>query len=147
MVGLLVCSVWVWAIAVDKIILFTRTSRAMDRFEQAFLVGAIAGGTLPQHIVAAPTTPWRAAVRRRHARMEAQPGGPGAVVRRVLQMRIEKVMDVTITRGGRTARKPAPGAGDGRLGRPLHRPCFGTVLGHHDELPVDRGRRRTPPWR
>src|SRR3984957_3231989 len=36
MVGLLVCSVWVWAVAVDKIILFTRTSRAMDKFDQAF---------------------------------------------------------------------------------------------------------------
>jgi len=39
MVGLLVCSVWVWAIAIDKTVLYTRTRRAMDRFEQAFWSG------------------------------------------------------------------------------------------------------------
>ena len=32
MLGLLVCSVWVWAIAIDKTLLFNRTRRAMDRF-------------------------------------------------------------------------------------------------------------------
>ncbi len=31
MLGLLACSVWVWAIAIDKIILYARTKRAMDR--------------------------------------------------------------------------------------------------------------------
>ena len=36
MMGLLACSVWVWAIAIDKTLLFNRTRRAMDRFEQAF---------------------------------------------------------------------------------------------------------------
>ena len=35
MLGLLSCSVWVWAIAVDKILLYSRTKRAMDRFELA----------------------------------------------------------------------------------------------------------------
>ena len=39
MVGLMVCSVWVWAIAIDKTLLFSRTRRAMDRFEQAFWSG------------------------------------------------------------------------------------------------------------
>jgi len=39
MIGLLVCSVWVWAIAIDKTVLFNRTKRAMDRFEQAFWSG------------------------------------------------------------------------------------------------------------
>ena len=34
MLGLLSCSVWVWAIAIDKIILYSRTRRAMDRFDQ-----------------------------------------------------------------------------------------------------------------
>jgi biopolymer transport protein TolQ len=36
MIGLLICSIWVWAIAIDKTLLFNRTRRAMDRFEQAF---------------------------------------------------------------------------------------------------------------
>ena len=39
MIGLLICSVWVWAIAIDKTVLYTRTKRAMDRFEQAFWSG------------------------------------------------------------------------------------------------------------
>src|SRR5262249_61340287 len=39
MLGLLACSVWVWAIAIDKIFLYARTRRAMDRFEQAFWSG------------------------------------------------------------------------------------------------------------
>src|SRR4051812_35281895 len=39
MIGLLICSIWVWAIAIDKVILYARTKRAMDRFEQAFWSG------------------------------------------------------------------------------------------------------------
>jgi len=37
--GLLMCSVWVWAIAFDKMILFARLRRAGDRFEHAFWSG------------------------------------------------------------------------------------------------------------
>src|ERR1700754_2732738 len=39
MLGLLACSVWVWALAIDRIFLYARTRRAMDRFEQAFWSG------------------------------------------------------------------------------------------------------------
>src|SRR5215475_9746788 len=39
MLGLLSCSVWVWAIAIDKVFLYSRTRRSMDRFEQAFWSG------------------------------------------------------------------------------------------------------------
>ena len=39
MLGLLGCSVWVWAIAIDKIFLYARNKRSMDRFEQAFWSG------------------------------------------------------------------------------------------------------------
>ena len=39
MLGLLICSVWVWAIAIDKTFLYARMRRAMDRFEQAFWSG------------------------------------------------------------------------------------------------------------
>ena len=42
MVGLLVCSVWVWAIAIDKTVLYTRTKRAMDRFEPPCANGSAA---------------------------------------------------------------------------------------------------------
>jgi biopolymer transport protein TolQ len=39
MVGLLVCSVWVWAIAIEKTMLFARIRKAGDHFEQAFWSG------------------------------------------------------------------------------------------------------------
>ena len=39
MLGLLGCSIWVWAIAIDKTILYARTRKAMDRFEQTFWSG------------------------------------------------------------------------------------------------------------
>jgi biopolymer transport protein TolQ len=96
MVGLLVCSVWVWAIAVDKTILFARTSRAMDRFEQAFWSGQSLEelyrsiSSRPNHSMAAlfvaAMREWKRSLEG-HARSFAG-----------LQMRIEKVMDVTITR-------------------------------------------------
>ena len=39
MIGLLVASIMVWAIAIEKLILYSRTRRAMDGFEQAFWSG------------------------------------------------------------------------------------------------------------
>jgi biopolymer transport protein TolQ len=36
MLGLLAASVWCWAIIIDKTLLFARTKRAMDRFEEIF---------------------------------------------------------------------------------------------------------------
>ena len=39
MIGLLIASVAVWWIAVYKFILYSRTTRAMDHFEQAFWSG------------------------------------------------------------------------------------------------------------
>jgi biopolymer transport protein TolQ len=96
MVGLLVCSVWVWAIAVDKIILFARTSRAMDRFEQAFWSGQSLEelyrtiSSRPNHSMAALFV---AAMREWKRSLEGHVRSFAG-----LQTRIEKVMDVTITR-------------------------------------------------
>ena len=95
-VGLIFCSIWVWAIAVDKSILYARTSRAMDRFEQTFWSGqsleelyrSIA--SRPNHSMAALFV---AAMREWKRSFEGQPRSFAG-----LQMRIEKVMDVTITR-------------------------------------------------
>ncbi len=39
MLGLLAASVWCWAIIVDKTLLYSRTKRAMDRFEEVFWSG------------------------------------------------------------------------------------------------------------
>ena len=96
MVGLLICSVWVWAIAIDKTLLFTRIRRTADRFEQAFWSGQSLEdlykslATKPGHSTAAlfvaAMREWKRSFEG-HARSLAG-----------LQMRIEKVMDVAIAR-------------------------------------------------
>ncbi len=96
MVGLLICSVWVWAIAIDKTVLYTRTRRAMDRFEQAFWSGQSldelyrALSSRPAHSMAALFV---AAMREWKRSFEGNARTIGG-----LQMRIEKVMEVTIAR-------------------------------------------------
>ena len=96
MLGLLVCSVWVWAIAIDKTLLYARMRKAMDGFEQAFWSGQSLEelyrslGSRPNHSMAAlfvaAMREWKRSLEG-HARSFAG-----------LQMRIEKVMDVTIAR-------------------------------------------------
>src|SRR3954451_15403502 len=96
MIGLLLASVWVWAIAIDKTLLFGRMRRAMDRFEQAFWSGQSldelyrALVSRPSHSMAALFV---AAMREWKRSLEGQPRSFAG-----LQMRIEKVMDVTIQR-------------------------------------------------
>ena len=96
MLGLVVYSVWVWAIAVDKIILYSRTKKAMDRFEQAFWSGQSLEelyrslSSRPTHSMAALFV---AAMREWKRSFEGQTRSFAG-----LQMRIEKVMDVTIAR-------------------------------------------------
>jgi len=96
MIGLMACSVWVWAIAVDKIILYARTSRAMDGFEQTFWSGQSLEelyrmvSSRPNHSMAALFV---AAMREWKRSFEGPPRSFAG-----LQMRIEKVMDVTIMR-------------------------------------------------
>ena len=96
MVGLLVASVWVWAIAIDKMLLYARMRRAMDRFEQAFWSGQSLEelykslSARPTHSMAALFV---AAMREWKRSLESQARSFAG-----LQMRIEKVMDVTIAR-------------------------------------------------
>ena len=96
MIGLLVASVWVWAIVIDKIMLYTRTRRAMDRFEQAFWSGQSLEelyrtlSARPTHSMAALFV---AAMREWKRSFESQARSFAG-----LQTRIEKVMDVTIAR-------------------------------------------------
>ena len=96
MLGLLSASIWVWAIVVDKTILFARTRKAMDRFESAFWSGQSLEElyrslqSRPNHSMAALFV---AAMREWKRSLEGQARSFAG-----LQMRIEKVMDVTITR-------------------------------------------------
>jgi biopolymer transport protein TolQ len=96
MVGLLIASVWVWAIAIDKILLYARMRRAMDSFEKAFWSGQSLEelyrslSARPTHSMAALFV---AAMREWKRSLESQARSFAG-----LQMRIEKVMDVTIAR-------------------------------------------------
>jgi len=96
MLGLLACSVWVWAIAIDKTVLYARTRRAMDRFEQAFWSGESLE-ELYRSLVSRPTDSMAAlfvaAMREWKRSFESSPRSFAG-----LQMRIEKVMEVTIAR-------------------------------------------------
>src|SRR5437762_10030363 len=96
MLGLLICSVWVWAIAIDKTFLYARTKRAMDRFEQAFWSGQSIE-ELYRALSAKPTQSMAAcfvaAMREWKRSFESQARSFAG-----LQMRIEKVMNVSIAR-------------------------------------------------
>jgi biopolymer transport protein TolQ len=96
MLGLLACSVWVWAIAIDKVLLYGRTRRAMDRFEQAFWSGESIE-ELYRSLAAKPTQSMAAcfvaAMREWKRSFESQARSFAG-----LQMRIEKVMNVSIAR-------------------------------------------------
>ncbi len=96
MLGLLVASVWVWAIVIDKLMLFSRTRKSMDRFEQAFWSGQSLED-LYRNLSSRPNTSMAAlfvaAMREWKRSFEGSSRSFAG-----LQMRIEKVMDVTIAR-------------------------------------------------
>ena len=96
MTGLIVCSVWVWAIAIDKTFMFSRIRRSADGFEAAFWSGqsleelytslAARPGQSTGALFVAAMREWKRSFEG-HARSFAG-----------LQMRIEKVMNVAIAR-------------------------------------------------
>ena len=96
MIGLIVCSVWVWAIAIDKTFLFRRIRKAADGFEQAFWSGQSLEelysslAAKPGHSTGALFV---AAMREWKRSFEGQARSFAG-----LQMRIEKVMNVAIAR-------------------------------------------------
>ena len=96
MVGLLLASVWCWSIIVNKWLLFARTRKAIERFEEVFwsgnsldeLYATLQGRTntgMPALFVAAM----------REWKRSLQSAGSSFMG---LQARIEKVLDVTIAR-------------------------------------------------
>src|SRR2546430_16172096 len=126
MLGLLACSVWVWAIAIDKIFLYGRTKRAMDRFEQAFWSGQSIE-ELYRALSAKPTQSMAAcfvaAMREWKRSFESQTRSFAG-----LQMRIEKVMNVSIAREVERLERRLFVLAPLRPARPLFAP-FRTVWG------------------
>lgn len=96
MLGLLLASVWSWAIIAEKMILFRRTRRQTDAFEQVFWSGQsledlYQGFNQKQNqsmsaLFVAAMREWKRSV---ETGTKLLPG---------LQMRVEKVLDVTTTR-------------------------------------------------
>jgi len=96
MVGLVLSSIWCWAIIIEKLITFRRTRRAADQFEQVFWSGQsldeLYNGLSRTNTVAMAAM-FVAAMREWKRSVEGNIRALGGI-----QMRIEKVMDVTITR-------------------------------------------------
>lgn len=96
MAGLVLASVWVWAIIIDKTILFQRMKSQMDRFESTFWSGQSLEelyrslSSRPNHAMAAIFV---AAMREWKRSYEG-----GARSFAGLTQRLDKVMDVTIAR-------------------------------------------------
>jgi biopolymer transport protein TolQ len=95
-VGLLLASVWSWAIIVDKTLLYSRVRRQMDRFEKVFWSGQSLEElyrSLTGRTPTAMASVFVAAMREWKRSFET-----GARAPLGLQTRIDKVLDVTIDR-------------------------------------------------
>jgi biopolymer transport protein TolQ len=95
-VGLLLASVWSWAIIIDKTLLYGRVRRQMDRFEKVFWSGQSLEDlyrSLTGRTPTAMASVFVAAMREWKRSFEAGARSPIG-----LQTRIDKVLDVTIGR-------------------------------------------------
>jgi biopolymer transport protein TolQ len=96
MLGLLLASVWCWSIIFEKLVVLRRADRQTERFEQTFWSGQSLEElyhTLAHKPTSSMGSLFVAAMREWKRSVE---GGVRPLAS--LQMRIEKVMDVTITR-------------------------------------------------
>ncbi|VTZ51418.1 Tol-Pal system protein TolQ [Methylocella tundrae] len=96
MLGLLGASVWCWAIIINKAILLRRTQRAMAQFEEVFWSGASLDelyATLSSRPTTGTASLFVAAMREWRRSVQ---GGVSSFMG--LQARIEKVLDVSISR-------------------------------------------------
>ncbi|MCB1384963.1 MAG: protein TolQ [Nitratireductor sp.] len=96
MLGLLCCSIWSWAIIFDKIFLFARTRRQLDRFEEVFWSGRSLEELYRSLSDKTPTgmgALFVSAMREWKKSFERNAASPIG-----LQARIEKVMDVSLAR-------------------------------------------------
>lgn len=97
MVGLLAASVWCWAIIINKVMLFSKSNRAMAQFEEVFWSGAASLDELYATLSSRPASGMAAlfVATMREWRRSVQ-GAASSFMG--LQARIEKVLDVSIAR-------------------------------------------------
>jgi biopolymer transport protein TolQ len=97
MIGLLAASVWSWAIILEKFFLFGKTRKETDKFEQVFWSGQSLEElyqALAQRRNTGMAALFVAAMREWKRSLERDAGKPMPGV----QLRVDKVMDVTISR-------------------------------------------------
>jgi biopolymer transport protein TolQ len=96
MLGLIVSSIWSWAIIVDKVLLFGRIRRQIDRFEKVFWSGQSLE-ELYRSLSSRPATSMAAlfVAAMREWKRSFESGAKSPIG---LQMRIDKVLDVTLSR-------------------------------------------------
>ncbi len=102
MLGLVAASVWSWAIILEKLFLFAKTRKETDKFEQVFWSGqsldelyealAQRRNTGMAAIFVAAMREWKRSTEREGGERASARPMPG------VQHRVEKVMDVTISR-------------------------------------------------
>ncbi len=96
MIGLLLASVWSWAIIIEKLFSFRRARVEADRFEQMFWSGQsldeLYANLAPNYTIAMAAL-FVAAMREWKRSVEGSIRALGGI-----QLRVEKVMDVTISR-------------------------------------------------
>src|SRR5262247_753697 len=100
-VGLLAASVWSWAIILEKLFLYARTRKETDKFEQVFWSGQSLEElylALSQRRNTGMAAVFVAAMREWKRSTEREGGDRGLRPMPGVQLRVEKVMDVTISR-------------------------------------------------
>jgi len=101
MLGLLVASVWSWAIILEKLFLYTKARKDADKFEQVFWSGQSLDelyGALSQRRNTGMAALFVAAMREWKRSTEREGGERGTRPMPGVQLRVNKVMDVTISR-------------------------------------------------
>lgn len=98
MIGLVVASVWCWAIIIDKSLLFGRYRRSMDQFEELFWSGRSLEElyrSLEERPVHGMQALFQAAMREWKRSLDGQRRAVGS-----LQQRIDRALDLAIQREG-----------------------------------------------
>jgi biopolymer transport protein TolQ len=101
-IGLLLASIWSWAIILEKLFLFAKTRKETDKFEQVFWSGQSLA-ELYQALSSRRNTGMAAlfvAAMREYKRSTEPETGDRAALKPMpgVQLRVEKVMDVTVSR-------------------------------------------------
>ena len=96
MIGLLIASVWSWAIIIDKLLLFARTRGQLDRFEKVFWSGKSLEELYRSLTDKTPTGMGALFVSAMREWKKSHERGASSPI--ALQTRIEKAMDVALAR-------------------------------------------------